>query len=449
MFLSIDDTDSAAGGCTTEMLFHVLAELPDLAPRGMPRLVRLNPNVPWKTRGNGAVCVELVRPSGAHAVVGEWQGLEMRAYPDGEAVPATPDVLAAAWAVIEQLSQPDAFPAVALFDSSPSPLHYWAAVRTLVEPSEVQQFMTAQGILHRARGDGRALIGCLASASWSGPATSYEFIAYRTPERIGSPRSVNSSHLYGLDKTGITFHTEDSLEGALSCVPNTPCPVLLGLRGTEPEQLLQTCRSTIPLAAEEPLEGWILWATNQASGDHVTPVDSLVEAIDGMTIRLSATVTTSAETQPGGHVRVAAEDMNGDSLVAMAFEPTKSFRAIVRQLEAGDQVTFTGGISASAIRRESLTIHSCAAVKASNPLHCGRSMKSRGLDAGYKCATCGKTVESSAAVFNDRSHLVGSYEVPIIARRHLHRPLAWEQGSVPRVALDASAPTSAATPPRE
>ena len=27
---------------------------------GYPKLVRLNPNIPWKTRGNGAVCIQIV-----------------------------------------------------------------------------------------------------------------------------------------------------------------------------------------------------------------------------------------------------------------------------------------------------------------------------------------------------------------------------------------------------
>ncbi len=441
MILAFDDTDSSEGGCTTHAMFEVLAALLDLAPRGMPRLVRLNPNVPWKTRGNGAVCVELVRPTGPHVVVGEWNGMELRAYPEGDPVPATEKILDTIWSVIEHMSEPDAQPAAVLFDGPPSPLAYWQAVRTIVDPEEVLAMLTAMDEKFRFSGDGRALIGCLAAASWSGPASSYEFLAYRGRPFWGTERRVNEDALFGLDATGRTFHTEDPEQKTLCCVPNTPCPVLLGLRGRDAEGLLQTARSTVPLAAEEPLGGWILWATNQASGDHVTDVPSLAEAMDGMTVRIPATVEGIALNLPGGHVRVPMIDTQGNRFDAMAFEPTKSFRDVVRRLMAGDRVQVTGGISHRTLRLESLDITSAVKSKSENPVHCNRSMKSRGADAGYKCVECGALVPETAATYEDRSELENSYEVPVIARRHLHRPLAWEPPLTPHAERFASAPT--------
>ena len=55
LHIGIDDTDSVKGGCTTWLATEIIAELPEFDLIGPPRLVRLNPNVPWKTRGNGAV----------------------------------------------------------------------------------------------------------------------------------------------------------------------------------------------------------------------------------------------------------------------------------------------------------------------------------------------------------------------------------------------------------
>jgi tRNA(Ile2)-agmatinylcytidine synthase len=59
--IGIDDTDSLAGGCTTKIAADLVLAL---ARKGVtfldyPNLIRLNPNVPWKTRGNGAVCLRL------------------------------------------------------------------------------------------------------------------------------------------------------------------------------------------------------------------------------------------------------------------------------------------------------------------------------------------------------------------------------------------------------
>ncbi|HUW86389.1 MAG TPA: tRNA(Ile2) 2-agmatinylcytidine synthetase, partial [Methanoregula sp.] len=60
MLIGIDDTDSPEGMCTT-YLGAVLARR--LIREGMrireARLVRLNPNVTWKTRGNAAIALHV------------------------------------------------------------------------------------------------------------------------------------------------------------------------------------------------------------------------------------------------------------------------------------------------------------------------------------------------------------------------------------------------------
>ena len=69
--VGIDDTDSLDGGCTTWVASRVIeALLPDYELIGAPRLVRLNPNVPWKTRGNGAVALTFGRGVGERQQVG-------------------------------------------------------------------------------------------------------------------------------------------------------------------------------------------------------------------------------------------------------------------------------------------------------------------------------------------------------------------------------------------
>ncbi|MDI3475495.1 MAG: tRNA(Ile2)-agmatinylcytidine synthase [Thermococcaceae archaeon] len=56
--IGIDDTDSPNGMCTTYVGALLYRELSRLAePLDLPRLIRLNPNIPYKTRGNGAVAM--------------------------------------------------------------------------------------------------------------------------------------------------------------------------------------------------------------------------------------------------------------------------------------------------------------------------------------------------------------------------------------------------------
>jgi tRNA(Ile2)-agmatinylcytidine synthase len=61
LHIGFDDTDSPSGGCTTYIAARLVEELSSIGARFVdyPNLLRLNPNVPWKTRGNGAVCLRI------------------------------------------------------------------------------------------------------------------------------------------------------------------------------------------------------------------------------------------------------------------------------------------------------------------------------------------------------------------------------------------------------
>lgn len=447
MLLAFDNTDGPGGGCTTHLAFHVLLALPELALTGMPRLVRLNPNVPWKTRGNGAVVLPLGVPRGPQTRVGELQGHEVLAFPDsalpGSSSPSTPtslppslpppsssDILGRVWKVLQAQSQPEALPGVALFDEAPPAAAYWEAVRTFVPPEASKAALEALEVPHQAAGDGRALVGCLAAAAWPGPPSSFEFIAYRQPQRWGKPREVDPRPWLGLDATGATFHTYDPEALRPCCIPHTPDPVLAGLRGRDPEALLAAALRTFPIAAaREPIDGWLLWATNQASGDHVTPIDALADAPPLGTVAIAATVATAPTTRQGGHVVVSARDATGTTFEAVAFEPTKSFRDRVRGLIVGDRVRFVGAVADGSVRLEKMEVLELAPrLRPENPLcRCGKRMRSKGPSTGFKCPACGAFLPRGALQMVEEKPLVGLgwHEVPVIARRHLHRPVGW------------------------
>ena len=59
MHIGLDDTDSTKGGCTTYLTAVLVEKLRKFNVEFIdyPGLIRLNPNVPWKTRGNGALCL--------------------------------------------------------------------------------------------------------------------------------------------------------------------------------------------------------------------------------------------------------------------------------------------------------------------------------------------------------------------------------------------------------
>jgi tRNA(Ile2)-agmatinylcytidine synthase len=432
MLLAWDDTDDPEGGCTSHTLLGVLARLPGLVPRGLPRLVRLNPNVPWKTRGNAAVCVALGVARGPHARAGEWRGQELRVHPEAAPAPPEPWTLEAAWQAVAEASRPGSDPAVVLApEPLPEPL-YWQAVRTVVEPEDALAVVEASGGLWRAGGDGRGIVGAAAAAAWPGPPSSYEFTAYREPGRWGTPRAVDPAPLRGADAAGATFHTWDPGEERPTCIPRTPCPVLLGLRGRDPDALRDAAFRLVPRVAREPVDAWVLWATNQASGDHVTRVERLAEAPPAGTVELAAQVVQEPTVLRGGHVVVGLEDAAAARFEAVAFEPTHGLRQPVRALAPGDAVTVVGAVGAQGLRLEKLRVDALAPRfrRVANPScpACGRSMRSRGCDAGYRCASCRTRAPPGSAVREAVAPEVapGWHEAAVMARRHLHRPAAWD-----------------------
>jgi tRNA(Ile2)-agmatinylcytidine synthase len=64
MHIGFDDTDSTRKGCTTYIAALLVEELEKLGVTFLdyPSLVRLNPNVPWKTRGNGGLSIRIEYP---------------------------------------------------------------------------------------------------------------------------------------------------------------------------------------------------------------------------------------------------------------------------------------------------------------------------------------------------------------------------------------------------
>jgi len=57
VWVGIDDTDSRKGMCTTYLAVIAMERIEEEVGKviGLPRLIRLNPTIPYKTRGNGAV----------------------------------------------------------------------------------------------------------------------------------------------------------------------------------------------------------------------------------------------------------------------------------------------------------------------------------------------------------------------------------------------------------
>jgi tRNA(Ile2)-agmatinylcytidine synthase len=110
----------------------------------------------------------------------------------------------------------------------------------------------------------------------------------------------------------------------------------------------------------------------------------------------------------------------------MAYEPTKGFRDIVRQLLPGDILLVAGSYKQGTINLEKIFVRSAPdMVRERAPLCpvCGRRMTSAGQNKGFKCRSCSTRSYLVERTTTSRSLQPGWYEVPPSARRHLARPL--------------------------
>lgn len=396
LLVGVDDTDSRSGGCTTSLADALVRLFPELVPREPPRLVRLNPNVPWKTRGNAAIALAF----------------------EGSLSPE--EVLARAWDFVRRNARPDpgTSPGVVVAEEAPSPRLYHDAVTRIVERDETEAALRAVGA--RWTG-GRGVIGAAAALAWPAARTTWELIAYREPARIGTPRLVDDERVRAVEQAEPTiFDSYDLLEDETVCVPASPCPLLWGLRGTDPEALVRAGATLGP----EPAARSTVFLTNQGSDDHLQDL-----AIAQLAPHLSARVQARVQDAPrerNGHVFLDVDD-GGGRLRCAAYAPTRSFRHLVRRLAAGDEITVAGGLhegpdGALTLGLEKFALHHGAPRKVANPAcTCGRRMRSAGRAAGWRCRPCGTRAAEPETAPTDLAP--GWHEVPACARRHLARPL--------------------------
>lgn len=415
MFLGLDSTDSVQGGCTTHVAVETWRRLAAYGVRGGPRLVRLNPNVPYKTRGNGALCLELGHGIGRKRLAGVIRGVEVWAYPRIEQPThkEQEEIFRVAKDAVDTLRSPDSNTGLVASAAPPPESTYNGAVRRHVAMPNIDA-----GTVTATWGTGRGRLGALAACAWPAERGSYELIAYREPSRWGTRRSVPLQTGAELDaRAPRSFDNWDPVHEHLRVTPSSPCPIFAGIRGTNAAEL----PTALSVLDSEPVDSWAVFVTNQASGDHLVPrpLDAL-EPFDATITR--AHVSGQPRNVGGGHVFLPIEE-NGIRATVAAFEPTKDLRHAVRALCEGDEILVeaavhedTRTLAAEAIQLldavpRTQTVAACA---------CGGSAPSKGRRAARHCLRCGERIErlpsGRALPSLDR------VTVPTAVRRHLATP---------------------------
>jgi len=409
--IGVDDTDSRELGMCTTYVATRLTERVESAGGGVERtlLVRLNPAVKHKTRGNAALAV--------HCTLEADRALTLAREELDRAATADPDTNPG---VVVADCDPTAVPSSTV-DIAERAVGEYVPLESVRRQLEEADLTTAEW------GTGRGVVGASAAVgAWRAfDGWTYECLSYRERDRWGTPRDVDRESVFDAAEARYpeVWDTVDREEEVAVCVPTTPCPVLHGIRGESPGAV----RTVAAAIESEPVATRQVFVTNQGTDAHLRRATDGVR--DGRAYRLDGRVIVAPETREGGHVffslDLAEETATDGSLQCVAFEPTKRFRDRVRALRVGDRLTVCGEVSDGTLKLEKFAVRDLVTTEQVTPdcPECGRSMDSAGRNAGYRCRDCATSADGKTERELDRTLDRGWYEVPPCARRHIAKPL--------------------------
>lgn len=407
LHIGIDDTDSAAHGmCTTYIGALLIKRLAKVGEVEEAKLVRLNPNIKYKTRGNAAVALAVRTKK-----VEEAKRIAKRTVEE--------------FAVFDDANTN---PGIVFYEGKPPKEFnefYHRALHSVVEIDEAEKLLEAYGAEYVKYKLGRGIVGALAAIGAELTQATYEYIAYRTRQRWGTPRNLDVDSVLKMDALTfpLTFNNFDYRERRMLIAPHTPCPVLFGIRGVSAQVVEEAAKMVLP---GEEIALSVIYKTNQGTDAHLQEVSRVAEVEPFSSVILTGEVASVPRVIPGGHVFFKLRDAYGEEITCAAYEPTKQFRNVVRALIPGDKVKVYGGVDESkTINLEKLEVLKLKRERLANPRceKCGKRMESAGRGQGYRCRRCKTKAKEKVREKLERSIEEKLYSVPPIAMRHLAKPL--------------------------
>ncbi len=414
--IGIDDTDSRLGGCTSYTAAVLFQELVSkgFKPLDFPWLVRLNPNIPWKTRGNGALSL--------HFALEEEQLEEVKKIAV-ETVERTTD-----------LTQPSTDPAVVFLKGRvPTRLSEFAsrALNDILSVREARRIAEVVDAEMRLLKGSRGLVGAMASVGTDfGHDHTFEIIAYRTRENIGTTRRVNYDSVRRMDAMfrGLTFNNVDPETDRILISPHGPDPVLFGIRGEDP---VAVAKAFNQIEIYEPIERVVIFKTNQGTDAHLSCHRKIDTLRPYQSTVIGGIVTGAPKVLRGGHVIFRTSDETG-SVDCAAYRATGPVRETALQLAPGDSLAVSGGIRPRPVGELTLNVEKLEVtglvdtVRVENPScsNCGTRCESMGKSQGFRCRRCKARLPKSSRIekLELRKITLGAYLPPPRAHRHLTKP---------------------------
>ncbi|MGI0004006.1 MAG: TiaS agmantine-binding domain-containing protein, partial [Candidatus Nitrosotenuis sp.] len=208
--IGFDDTDSPKGMCTTYLAYKLVDSLrkENVKFLDYPRLVRFNPNIPWKTRGNGAVSlrVETRTPAKIKKKIIKF-------------VTKFSDL------------RNGANPGVVFFENDAIPPQFSEfsknALWKLISRSDAKKFISENNLESFHIGNGQGLVGAIGAIGYRFDDHTFELLSYRKRSQFGKKRKIVGSSVQKMQEETYphTFNSYDSKKGRVLFAPHGPDPV--------------------------------------------------------------------------------------------------------------------------------------------------------------------------------------------------------------------------------
>ena len=230
-------------------------------------------------------------------------------------------------------------------------------------------------------------------------------------------RTVDEGAVSVIDSWPEIVFSRDPRRGTTLIAPRGRSPVLFGVRATSRHAAERACALLVDSEATEAVREWSVFQTNQASGDHL-----------GKDWHL--TVTDLVVEPHRKHARIST-----DGPLVLSYAEGGPVNALARWLKPGDEILVAGLLDPDGmVHAERLKLVSSVPRKRLRPLcsECHVRMKSMGAGQGVRCPKCKRREADEWVDIQGTPPFTAWVEPPIDARRHLARPLRWEDAEQKR-----------------
>jgi len=409
--IGIDDTDSPKGMCTTFLAYKIVKFLEKNKVQFVdyPSLIRFNPNIPWKTRGNGAVrlSIKTNNPKKIKNKITKF---------------------------VDDYSETKngANPGLVFYENeivTPS-FHKFSelALWKLISREKAKQFILENKIDSFYLGNGQGLVGAIGAIGYKFSDHTFELLSYRKKSQFGKKRIIAKDSVKNMQSVTFpeTFNSYDTESDRALITPHGPDPVFYGIRGENAESVVTASKI---VKANEKLDGYMVFKSNQGTSDHLKnelDVNDLRPYTSGF---LVGQVCSNPIMMQGGHVFFSIR-VNDKKIKCGIYKPTK-ITTIAQNLILNDKIRIGGGIRKASknheriVNVEFLDVMKLAKdIRASNPSckKCSKKMKSKGSKQGFECTKCGNKSYVKPTSEIPRKIQCKLYLPVMSAHRHLTRP---------------------------